>query len=312
MKFFYHFNFPPSEFELWQLENKYLFQENIENKYHLSNRDISVNQSIFIKAKISIFAFASSYDELKKQVSTLKLKYYNFKVIYYKLDSNPIEYQKRLEVCQDLSWQIDGSVEMRNPKHTLAITIYQGMWLFGYYHHGKPTWNKFEHKPFSFSNSLDVRLSRTLLNIASEGKKDYKLVDPCCGVGTVLLDGLEMGLDIQGFDINRELVKKTRKNLEYFGFPLNKVFVSKIEDLVGDFDRAIIDIPYNLYTPITPIEQLSIIKSAYNICNRLILVTYEQMDQMIEEANFSIVDKCFRQKTEYVRFGRYIYVLDKK
>ena len=75
----------------------------------------------------------------------------------------------------------------------------------------------------------------------------------------------------------------------------------------GHYDIAIIDIPYNLYTPITYKEQCDIINSARKLCNKLVLVSYEQMDQEIKQAGFEIRNRILRKKTEFVKFGRYIY-----
>ena len=99
-----------------------------------------------------------------------------------------------------------------------------------------------------------------------------------------------------------------RKNLKYFGYDeylINKV---SIHDLNKHYDVAIMDIPYNLYTPITYEEQCKLIQSARKICDKMIIVTYEDMSQEINQAGFLIIDGCIRKKTEYVKFGRYIYV----
>ncbi len=34
-----------------------------------------------------------------------------------------------------------------------------------------------------FSNSLDIRLARTLINIAGENDQTKTMIDPCCGMG---------------------------------------------------------------------------------------------------------------------------------
>ena len=39
-----------------------------------------------------------------------------------------------------------------------------------------------------FSNSLDIRLARTLINIAGENDQTKTMIDPCCGMGTVVLE----------------------------------------------------------------------------------------------------------------------------
>ena len=65
----------------------------------------------------------------------------------------------------------------------------------------------------------------------------------------------------------------------------------------GHYDIAIIDIPYNLYTPITYKEQSDIINSARKLCNKLVLVSCEQMDQEIKQAGFEIRNRILRKKT---------------
>ena len=57
---------------------------------------------------------------------------------------------------------------MSKPKHTIALTKVNDLWIIGYYHHGVPSWKKYDDKPNTFSNSLDIRLARTLINIAGE------------------------------------------------------------------------------------------------------------------------------------------------
>lgn len=62
---------------------------------------------------------------------------------------------------------------------------------------------KYDDKPNTFSNSLDIRLARTLINIAGENDQTKTMIDPCCGMGTVVLEGLALGYSIKGFDISR-------------------------------------------------------------------------------------------------------------
>lgn len=51
-----------------------------------------------------------------------------------------------------------------------------------------------------------------------------RLLDPCCGSGTVLVAGLAQGHDCIGSDIRGEFVGRTRENLEYMEFSPDRVF----------------------------------------------------------------------------------------
>ena len=306
-QYFYLFNYPPEEHDLCALEFKYLFHEEYQQCF-ITNKDIDVNISVFIKGKIDIWAMSDDFNEIKEQMKNQKHDYQDFKVIYLKNPISHPDYQETLDKCKDISWFIAGSVNMSKPKHTIALTKVNDLWIIGYYHHGVPSWKKYDDKPNTFSNSLDIRLARTLINIAGENDQTKTMIDPCCGMGTVVLEGLALGYSIKGFDISRYISWKARCNLNHFGFDGMLITKDDINKHQGHYDIAIIDIPYNLYTPITYKEQCDIINSARKLCNKLVLVSYEQMDQEIKQAGFEIRNRILRKKTEFVKFGRYIYV----
>lgn len=109
------------------------------------------------------------------------------------------------------------------------------LWIIGYYHHGVPSWKKYDDKPNTFSNSLDIRLARTLINIAGENDQTKTMIDPCCGMGTVVLEGLALGYSIKGFDISRDISWKARCNLNHFGFDgmlITKGDINKHKDIM--------------------------------------------------------------------------------
>ena len=296
-QYFYLFNYPPEEYDLCALEFKYLFHEEYQQCF-ITNKDIDVNISVFMKGKIDIWAISSNFDDLKEEVKRQNHNYQDFKVIYLKNPISHPDYQETLDKCKDISWFIAGSVNMSKPKHTIALTKVNDLWIIGYYHHGVPSWKKYDDKPNTFSNSLDIRLARTLINIAGENDRTKTMIDPCCGMGTVVLEGLALGY----------ISWKARCNLNHFGFDGMLITKDDINKHQGHYDIAIIDIPYNLYTPITYKEQCDIINSARKLCNKLVLVSYEQMDQEIKQAGFEIRNRILRKKTEFVKFGRYIYV----
>ncbi|MBM6841356.1 methyltransferase [[Clostridium] spiroforme] len=306
-EYFYLFNYPPEDRDLCHLECQYLFHQPFQQCL-VTSRNIDVDTSVFIKAKIDIWAFDQDFLQLMEKVKAMHKVYERFKVIYLKNPKVHVDYQESLKRCQDISWYIDGSVDMAHPLHTIALTKLDQGWYIGYYHHGVPSWKKHDSKPHTFSNSLDIRLARTLINIAGENDFSKTLVDPCCGMATVVLEGLALGYDIKGFDISREISWKARNNLIYFGYDGMKIRRQDIRECLQHFDVAIIDIPYNLYTPVTYLQQCQIIEAARKICDKLVLVSYEQMDQELQRAHFVIADKVLRKKTEYVKFGRYIYV----
>ena len=84
-----------------------------------------------------------------------------------------------------------------------------------------------------------------------------KAIDPCCGIGTVVVEALSMGINIVGRDIS-PLVAIGARKYAHFGF---EGTITKALEL----RRCIIDMPYDLFTHATPENQLSILSSARRI-----------------------------------------------
>lgn len=63
---------------------------------------------------------------------------------------------------------------------------------------------------------LPPKLARTMLNLAVPGTEKKRVLDPFCGTGTVLLEGLMLGHEVIGSDIRADAVKQTLSNLTWF------------------------------------------------------------------------------------------------
>lgn len=75
-----------------------------------------------------------------------------------------------------------------------------------------------------------------------------------------------------------------------------------MHDIKEHYDVAIIDLPYGLFTPTTRQEQTGIIKKARDIADKLIIVTFEDMDNDIINAGFKIIDRCTVSKGKFTRY----------
>ena len=64
------------------------------------------------------------------------------------------------------------------------------------------------------SISMPPRLARTLVNLAGAGTGKV-LLDPFCGTGTILQEGLLVGSSVKGVDTNSLRVRQARKNLRW-------------------------------------------------------------------------------------------------
>lgn len=301
---FYTINYSRFHADLCKLEMKCLFEHVKEEKYFFSDRLISPSRSPFIRERLVIIYEGDSLDSLVEQVLENGFAADDFKVVYQQMEGEHEDYQERLRCGRELGTAIDGEADVRHPKVIFAVTNVRGRWLFGEYEKNDLSWHHHDNKPNTYSSSLDFRMARALVNIGVGADTTQTLIDPCCGVGTVVIEALSMGIDARGYEINKPVAWNAKENLSFFSFP-DVVTEGDMHDIADHFDVAIVDIPYGLYRPITAGAQLDIIRTARRIADRLILVTFENMDQMIGEAGFELVDKVRVSKG---RMDRYVNV----
>lgn len=300
-KYFYALNYPKYEEELCEMEMKYLFNEEATNKYVFSDRDIKSSRSPFIKEKISVKYVEETLEDIVKKIVEDKISYEQFKVCYIKIEGGDVEYKERLQSIREIGLVVNGQSEMYNPEVLLGVTKIEGKWIFGEYEKNDYEWHIHDKKPNSYSNSLGLRLSRALVNIAVDDNINCKLVDPCCGVGTVVIDALSMGVNVKGYEINKPIARNAKENLAFFGYE-NVITTGDMRCIDEKFDVAIIDLPYGVFSPTTVEEQTDIITTARRIADKLVLVTFEDMDNIIKEAGFEIVDRCIVSKGKFIRY----------
>lgn len=304
IEFLYTINYPREEKNLCLMEIRTIFKLETEEKVILSDIEVEPLFSPFIKSRLEILYVKDNFEDVLKEIISSGLKSEEYKVEYIRMDKDNIAYEERLNKVKQIGLNILGTFSMTNPKEIFGLTNYNGKWYFGICIKGDTKWPDRIKKPYSYSNSLEVRLARTLINLAIEADRTKKLIDPCCGVGTVIIEALSMGIDITGYEINRSVTNNANVNLEYYGY--NKIVVNDdMHNIKDNFDSAILDIPYGLFSHITKEEQLGLIKKIREISKRLIMVSFEDLEGMILESNFKISDRCILSKGS---FQRYIYI----
>ncbi len=300
-RYFYSINYPIFEKELCNMEMRCLFNETPSEKYLFSNIYINASRSPFIKELISIIYEENSLEKIVDNIIEDKLSYDDFKVCYIKLENGDIDYKERLASISKIGFVIIGEPKMHNPKVILGITQVNGRWIFGKYERNDYEWHIHDKKPYSYSNSLSLRVARALVNIGVKNNLDLKLIDPCCGVGTVVIEAISMRINVVGYEINKKIAENAQKNLEFFGYK-NVITNGDMNKIEKKYDVSIIDLPYGLFTPTTIDEQKALIETARRISKKLVIVTFENMDKYITDVGFNITDQCCVSKGKFKRY----------
>ena len=299
--FLYFINYQDNERELCKMEMRCLFNREINEKYFFSDIDINASKSPFIKSKIKIIYSDESLDRMVRKIKEDNLSYDDFKVSYVKSEQGDVQYEDRLEATRKIGFVVNGYPDMHKPRNPLAVTKINGLWIFGEYERNDFKRQKHNDKPYSYSNALGLRMARALVNIAMKDNEEGTLIDPCCGVGTVVIEALDLGIKVKGCEISKQIAYNARENVEFLGYLRDTIVCYDMHKIKDKYDSAIIDIPYGLFSPVTLEEQKAIIHTARNICEKMVIVTFEDMEKFIVEAGFSVIDKCVVPKGNFKR-----------
>lgn len=303
-EFIYTFACQKEEQSLSYLEMRSLFGEQTNINILKSAIEIDPSRSPFIKERIEVIYEGDSLPEIVEQVGQIDMKESTFKVIFIKINDleadQKIDYDQRRLIEREIGWEIKGEADVRQPDHLFGIVTLGGRWYFGNLSKNQALWLQHMKKPQTFSTALSTRVARAVANIAVPKPEGVKAIDPCCGIGTVLVEALSMGINIVGRDINPLVASGSRENITFFGYE-GEVGMGPISDVTEQYDVAIIDLPYNLYTHATPEEQFNILKHARRIAEKAVIITIETIDEMIMEAGFDIQDRCVASKGVFSR-----------
>lgn len=297
----YNYACHEEEYALCRLEMRSLFGYESQTNLLESLCLIDPSRSPFIKGRIDILLQANHYEELLPLIDRLIVKKDTFKVVLIQdeLDEK-IPFQKRRMLEKEAGLRISGKVDLKNPDTLFALAKVKNKWVFGNYLASESVWLYHQKKPKQYSTALNTRMARAIVNIAIPNTAGVKVIDPCCGIGTVLIEALSMGINIEGSDINPLAAIGARENIAYFGYE-GRVTLQDIREVTDSFNCAIIDMPYNVCSVLSPEEQLEMLKSARNFTEKMVVVTVENIDEAILQAGFRIIDRCDAKKGSFVR-----------
>lgn len=298
--YLYTFSWEPNEESLCALERRILFGEASESSILESTVKVDPSRSPFIRERLEIICEGDELEELLHNIEKLDAVD-GFKVVFVQNpDGDRVGFKKLRRIEKEIGLHLKGEAELVDPHIWYGVINTGERWVFGAYIKNEAIWLHHVKKPHSYSTALSTRVARAVVNIAAPETEDIKMIDPCCGIGTVLVEALSMGIDIVGSDRNPLILDGVRENIAHFGLE-GEVSLRDINDVTGSYDVAVIDLPYNLCSVITDDEQLEMLKSARRFSEKVVIVTLEDVDRNVQKAGFDIVDRCEVSKGRFVR-----------
>lgn len=310
LKFIYTYARHEDEIELCDLELRSLFGKDADTGIGSSaaiiatelTESLSVNRSPYFKRRIEVIEEAETMTELTDRLVHMQPVGGTFKVLYTEGDERHA-YEERRQLERMTGAVLKGRAEMRAPELLYGLIRHKGKWLFGPCENDESAWLKHQSKPQNYSTALPTRAARAIVNIAAgqSNTETLRLVDPCCGMGTVLIEAMSMGIAIDGIDRNPLAVRGARINLAHFGYP-DTVRLGDMQEETKRYDAAIVDMPYNLCSVLSEEESLDMLRAVRRIASRAVIVTTEDIAPRFEKASLSLVDQAQLSKSSFTRY----------
>ncbi|WP_315794813.1 RNA methyltransferase [Paenibacillus sp. BIC5C1] len=263
---------------------------------------IPPGRSPFVRGRLDVMAEADTVAGLKPAASQIDLSSgETFKVVCLKEGDDMPDYAHSRLLEKELGMCIQGKAMMKQPDVTFGLMHVNGKWLFGQWKEADRSWQTHHQKPQNYSTGLGVTLARALVNIAIPQVEGHQLLDPCCGMGTVVIEALSMGIEAKGNDLNPLAVHGARINLPHYGYDPARITLGDMNDLEGFYDAAILDMPYNLCSVLPDEEQLAMLKSLKRLAGRAVIVSTEWVEGHILDAGWNIDQYRTVSKGTFIR-----------
>lgn len=308
-QYIYFINYQDSEKDLCDLEMRALFNRPIETKAFFSDQRIDESLSPYFKSRLEILHEASNPEDLIQKIRENNYTAEGFKVKYVPaVKPDPMD-KERKAITKAIGYAFEGLPSFDHPVIIYGVTFYEGKWYFGVLVYNTMLWKKHMSKPNSYSSSLGLNTAKAILNVVTQGDISKKIIDPCCGVGTVLLEGHYSGYDITGCEINYKVAMKARENLKYYGYK-GQVIQKDIKDMDQYYDAAVVDLPYGNFSKSDEVDMMDIIRHSARISKRQVLISSIDLTMKICDEGLVIVDRSVVYKNKSKRFARYIWVCE--
>lgn len=301
--FLYTFACHESEQALCFLELKRLLgmQKARDQSFYITNQCIDPSRSPFLRMRVDILFSASTLDELLVLAESIEIEEgSSFKVLYLK-EGTTYTYDEQRKLERAVGSRIKGTARMKEPDITLGLIHLESGWMLGLCHEAENVWLTHKNKPNNYSTGLSSRVARALVNIAAPEAGGVSMIDPCCGMGNVLIEALSMGISIRGNDINPLAVQGARNNLRHYGYDDTLVTLGDMMDLEEKADRAILDLPYNVCSVLPVEKQLQLLNHLGKLAAEAVIVSTQPIAEQLRQTGWSVEDHVSTSKGSFVR-----------
>ncbi len=241
---------------------------------------VPLRHSAFVSVLCETTAAAPSLEDLCARLDAAGVSAAGFRILVRKIPSSLPHPSPRLQ--ETVARRIRGKPDLDNPSVVfLLVATVRGFWLGKIVEQTEDRWRLHRVRPMPYIRALPTRVARAVIRLVT--RPGDRIVDPCCGAGTFLIEAADMGLQAEGFDINPKMVSASNINLQHFGFsPVARV--GDARRLSGRWAAAVTDLPYGHLSHYEDAKTSPVIlRNLLNLAPRLAVVTAGSREPVLAE-----------------------------
>ncbi len=295
--YIYTISCPDAEAEIAALEAWALTGAEPQGRIAYAPAAYDISRAAYVRFCIHIEAFGETLEELIADCLARCIAYQRFRLEFVR--PPPKAPVPKTETIVRVANAITGRPDLSHPAVELAIVATSKAWHLGrIISVSRSPWLQGMQRPVHFSSALPQRLARALVNlVAAPGDT---LIDPCCGIGTVLMEALHAGVVAVGCDINARLLQGVAQNLRHLGLPV-RLFQGDARQLAGRFAAGVMDLPYGRNLPRDVASYENLIAPLWRATKRMALVAAQPLDNILQKIGCAIVRRASVPKGRLVR-----------
>ena len=250
----------------------------------ISDRRVDVRRGAYLKSCSEILFETSSLTELCAKISAMGLHADEFRVSVVKKPRN-LKINS-MTLARDIGTAIRGSANLRQPQTTfLTVVTADKMWFGQLLSESDGVWFTHNQRPYVTSSSLPARLACVLVNLVA--RPGQRLLDPCCGTGTIVMAAAHSGIYATGYDVNPRMIGATTKNLQHFGLSAD-VTLGDARHIDGQYDAIATDLPYGINLVRDSTQEMEILSNLRTCAPKAAFIDLRDLSKTLTDLGYQI------------------------
>ena len=284
MPYFYVLTGKPEERELASLELWALSGVRADGVCGEGVVAADLTGAAYVRLCAETLAAGESLPELIAALQTQRLTFDRFRLEVYRPSPRPAE--EMPEIVRRVADAWNGRPDLDHPRVRLAVLAQRGRWRVGrIVTESSADW-RWSAPPGAYSAALPAQLARALVNlVAAPGDT---LLDPCCGIGTVVVQAARQGVRTLGVEISKKLAGHAADYVRRCGVRA-LIAAGDARTWAGRFDAAVADLPYGRANLIATDLYPDLLRNLRRLTPRAAIVAAEPLGELLGESGFRLI-----------------------